>query len=276
MKNNTINIKSAGSIVSAFFMACVAILLTQACMSSSVQDSSHQMPPVQERVKQKHDTIETPTLLSFTKKELLGQFEPSKHPDFVRIDKKFTTKDGIYMRKEAYTAFVRMYEAAAKDGIQLSIISATRNFNYQKGIWERKWNDEKLKNYSDMEKAENILQYSSMPGTSRHHWGTDVDFNSVSPEYFKSGKGKELYNWLVKNAGEYGFAQTYTSKQNGRSGYNEEAWHWSYMPLSKVLLTQYNEKISYEDLKGFKGDHTAKLLSVIELYVNGIDERLKK
>ena len=28
-----------------------------------------------------------------------------------------------------------------------------------------------------------------MPGTSRHHWGTDIDFNSVDPAYFKTATG---------------------------------------------------------------------------------------
>jgi LAS superfamily LD-carboxypeptidase LdcB len=75
--------------------------------------------------------------------ELLGKIDAAQHPDFVKIDQKFTAKSNIYMRKEAYANFVRMADAAAKDGIQLQIISATRSFTYQKGIWERKWNQPK-------------------------------------------------------------------------------------------------------------------------------------
>jgi len=107
--------------------------------------------------------------------------------------------------KEAYEAWKKMHAAAAKDGVNLIIISATRNFDYQKGIWERKWNDAKYKGKTDTETALNILKYSSMPGTSRHHWGTDVDFNSVTPSYFTSGNGKKVYTWLLKNAATYGF-----------------------------------------------------------------------
>ena len=32
-----------------------------------------------------------------------------------------------------------MHAAAKKDGINLQIVSGTRNFEEQKGIWERKW-----------------------------------------------------------------------------------------------------------------------------------------
>jgi D-alanyl-D-alanine carboxypeptidase len=268
--------KGADSTVSAFFM--LWCLLAAISLTSCVQDSTSQVVPPKAQVaiaEIRIDTTELPQEALYSKTDLLGKFDPASHPDFVIIDKKHTPKAGIYMRKETYEAYKRMHQAAAKDGLQLVIISATRNFNYQKGIWERKWGDDKLKGKSDLERSESILHYSSMPGTSRHHWGTDLDFNSVSPSYFTSGKGKELYNWLVKNAGDYGFAQTYTSKNTGRTGYNEEVWHWSYMPLSKVMLEQYNRLITYDDLSGYKGSNTAKTLNVIEMYVNGINERLK-
>ena len=31
------------------------------------------------------------------------------------------------------------------------------------------------------------MNYSAMPTASRHHWGTDVDINSVDPEDFETG-----------------------------------------------------------------------------------------
>lgn len=211
-----------------------------------------------------------------TKDELLGKFDPSNHSGFSLIESHLTSKTGIYLRIEVYDQVKKMAEAAKKDGITLTILSATRNFDYQKGIWERKWNNTKYKGWTDIKIATDILKYSSMPGTSRHHWGTDLDFNSVEPAYFKSGAGKKVYDWLQKNAASYGFFQTYTSKENGRTGYNEEAWHWSYMPLSKEYLKQYNEMITYTDFTGFKGSSTAEELDVISIYVNGIDSELKK
>ncbi|MDP4629806.1 MAG: D-alanyl-D-alanine carboxypeptidase family protein, partial [Flavobacteriales bacterium] len=116
-----------------------------------------------------------------------------------------------------------------------------------------------------------ILKYSSMPGTSRHHWGTDLDINSLEPSYFASGKGKKEYDWLQKNAARFGFCQTYDNKSNsGRSGYSEEKWHYSYMPISTVLLNQYNAKIGSEKINGFAGCQTAKEVEMIRDYVNGI------
>ena len=110
-----------------------------------------------------------------------------------------------------------------------------------------------------------------MPSTSRHHWGTDLDINSLSNSYFTEGKGKKEYNWLQKNASKFGFYQVYTSKENGRKGYNEEKWHWTYLPLSSKYLNYYNAHISLNDISGFKGSEFAKELNIIKNYVNGIN-----
>ena len=71
---------------------------------------------------------------------IMGQFDPSKHEDFTVIPQKYADRDSMFLRKDAMDAFIKMYEAALLDGVKLVIRSATRNFNSQKSIWERKWN----------------------------------------------------------------------------------------------------------------------------------------
>lgn len=63
---------------------------------------------------------------------IMGKFDPSSHERFVRIEDKYTNKTNIYLDKKAYKAFLRMYRDAYKAGFRLVIISATRNFDYQK------------------------------------------------------------------------------------------------------------------------------------------------
>ncbi len=208
---------------------------------------------------------------SISNDELLGKVNPANHPDFVKISAEYTTKSDIYLRKEAYEAFKKMAAHAAKDGISLIIISATRSFNYQKNIWERKWSQPKYMGWQSIDKAKDILSYSSMPGSSRHHWGTDIDLNALNNEWFTSGEGKQVYDWLVKHAPTYGFAQVYTAKSTGRTGYNEEKWHWSYLPLASAYLKSFNEGISDENIVGFKGDDLVKQLRIIPDFVNGIE-----
>lgn len=206
--------------------------------------------------------------ITFSTEELLGKFEPSRHPDFVRVPVAFTNRSDAWLRKEVVEAFLRMAEAAKRDGIHLEIISATRNFKRQREIWERKW---KGLSGADSTKAKDILQWSSMPGTSRHHWGTDFDLNSLEPAYFESGEGLRIYQWLCENAGSYGFIQPFSPMGNERlSGYQEERWHWSYQPLAEPYLQAYLWLINYGDLKGFDGWESAEELGLFTRWVEGV------
>ena len=213
------------------------------------------------------------------KKYLLGQFNEAKDERFVKLNSAHAkgSAAGKFLRKETYVAFVTMAEAAKKEGVELFIISATRNFSAQKSIWENKWEGRTLVQGKDVttigdptERARLIMLYSSMPGTSRHHWGTDMDLNSLENSYFETSEGLKIYQWLQANAAEFGFCQPYTSKKNERTGYEEEKWHWSYLPLSKVLLKEYKAKINYSDINGFKGSDSAPLVKSIEDYVEGV------
>lgn len=206
-----------------------------------------------------------------TKDFLMGKFDYRAHPLFTKVPARMSGKD-LYVQKETLDAFQRMHEAALKDSINLKIISGTRNFAEQKSIWENKWKKEIVAQKTPKAAALKILEYSSMPSTSRHHWGTDIDINSVDGSYFRKGKGLKEYKWLVANGPSFGFYQTYTPKDKGRTGYSVEEWHWSYMPLAKKYLEMYNSKISYKDIKGFNGCETAAEIDIIKNFVNGIEK----
>lgn len=126
------------------------------------------------------------------------------------------------------------------------LVSSFRNFVHQKGIWESKFTGKKvmrvpIKGKSPEEISNLILEFSSAPGTSRHHWGTDFDINALDNAYFEeNGKGKILYDWLKQNAHKYGFCQPYSrlSTRNNK-GYQEERWHWSYAPISNQLTKEW-------------------------------------
>lgn len=217
----------------------------------------------------------------FTIEYLMGKFDPAEHPDFTRIDAKYADNGERFLRKDAYEAFKRMHAAALKDSIQLTIISATRNFESQKGIWEAKWTGARLVDDEDISKtiadtrqrALKILEYSSMPGSSRHHWGTDIDLNNLNDRHFLSGEGKKVYEWLRAHAHEYGYCQPYSPKGADRpDGYNEEKWHWSYMPVSKKLTLLAKEELKNEMIQGFKGSETAKSIGIVKKYVLGINQ----
>lgn len=212
---------------------------------------------------------------------LLGKFDPTTQADFVQIPEKYASRSGMWIRTEVWEAFLEMYKAAAGDGINLKILSATRNFEQQKTIWERKFGGKVSKmsmiptREDQLQFAKEVLMFSSMPGTSRHHWGSDIDINSLEPEYFETPQGQKEYAWLKKNAPKFGFCQPYTNKANGRTGYEEEKWHWSYLPISVPYLNQYRAKVTYEMVCCFWGSDLAEELDVINSYVLGIEDTCK-
>lgn len=211
-------------------------------------------------------SLQTPV---YTKAEIMGDLDPREHSSFVEVESRYASRGGMYLRKEVYEAFVRMWEAARLEGHSMQVVSAMRSQSRQKEIWENKWNRYGGEHRA---RAERILRYSSMPGTSRHHWGTDLDINNLSNDYFETGAGKELYQWLSENAADYGFFQPYTGYNKYRdAGYREEKWHWSYYPLAQRFQRAYNHVVSYDDIRDFKGSELAEELEVINDYVNGIE-----
>ena len=211
---------------------------------------------------------------------LLGKFEPAQREGFVAVPSEYNIAGyKMYLRKEALEAFLDMSALAEHDDIHLKIASATRNFDYQKKIWNDKWTGAKIVEGKDLSKSipdglerfKKILEYSAAPGTSRHHFGTDIDINAATPEYFETEEGAKVYEWLTENAPLFGFCQTYNAKGPERlTGYNEEKWHWSYLPLAKNFTQEYKDIITEDDIKGFDGDEYVSA-DLVSNYIFGIN-----
>lgn len=207
--------------------------------------------------------------------KLIGQFDEKNDDSFISLNSTDlpVNKPNMYLQKEATQQLLKAYYDFKNKypNIPFIIVSATRNYNYQNEIWKRKWQliFPKLKN--EQQTAEEILKYSSMPGTSRHHWGTDVDITSVSSDYFKNNpQGKILYQWLKTNMSHYGFCQPFNEGRKG--GYLPEEWHWSYQPIAKHYVNDYksilttNEKEIINRLN-FIGHNKILLKDLINEYV---------
>ena len=248
-------------------LACVIILLS--CNSDHKKTS---------QIKIKKVALDTLSIIKeldihITKDLVLGKFDYKSDSTFSILSPPYASKD-LYLNKQVKTAFLDMFNAAKADGIHLKILSGTRNFEEQKVIWERKW--KKYQSLDPLTRALKILEYSAMPSASRHHWGTDIDINSLNNSYFHSGKGLETYQWLKTHANTFGFYQVYTTKDHDRTGYNTEEWHWSYLPLASKYLEFYNKQISNEDINGFSGYEQVQNVMIIKNYVNGVSSKAKE
>ncbi len=267
-----------------FAIALVAFFI--ACTSGTPESTAQQDNSIQDSVaagqEAAADIEPEPIDPSFTIEYLTGKFDPTEHEDFTTVAPEYTNRARTYyLRKDVYEAFQQMHAAAQEDGVRLEIFSATRNFDYQRGLWEPKWNGQRLLEgreaapevYPDpVDRATAILRWSSMPGTSRHHWGTDMDLNEDYNSYFESGEGLKVYEWLTANAATYGFCQPYSQKGEERPfGYNEEKWHWSYMPIAKQLTSLARTMLHDENISGFDGAEAAPEIGVVEKYMLGVN-----
>lgn len=166
--------------------------------------------------------------------------------------------NGYNLREKAHLAFKKMQTAALKDGISIGAVSSYRGFAHQKRIWERKFKSNKAKGLSDQDNIKKIIEYSTIPGTSRHHWGTDIDIyqtNVKQPRsvllpsnFHNNGPYCKLKEWMDVNAATYGFYLVYTDNAN-RKGFKYEPWHFSYKALSFDYLKAYQKLNITEILK---------------------------
>lgn len=178
------------------------------------------------------------TSQKYSEAELIGKGKPRLYGDKINV------------RKDVYHAFLKMKTAALKEGIRIQVVSGYRSFYRQKSIWERKYKTFTGEGSSPAEAIQRIIAYSTIPGTSRHHWGTDIDIIDSNAAYkgdvLVAGKFEEgrpffkLKKWLDQHAGTFGFYRAYTNDP-GRKGFKYEPWHYSYAPVSIPMLRAYRK-----------------------------------
>ncbi|MHC8361904.1 M15 family metallopeptidase [Pseudomonas sp. LS2P72] len=159
---------------------------------------------------------------------------------------------------EAATAFLDMRSDALRAGIDLLPYSSFRDFRTQLRIWNSKFSgakplfdiNGKARDFTRLSASEVIgciLNWSALPGGSRHHWGTEIDVvdGAVMPpgyqpkllpeEVAHDGLFLPLHQWLDHHMTEYGFFGPYLRDSGGMY---PEPWHLSYAPLSIKALDQ--------------------------------------
>jgi LAS superfamily LD-carboxypeptidase LdcB len=149
--------------------------------------------------------------------------------------------------------FLNLRRAALADGFDLVPVSGFRDFSRQLAIWNGKFTGERpmadasgqpieVSGLSARERVEAILLWSALPGASRHHWGTDIDFadgNATPPglrpqltqeEFSPGGPFAPLAEWLGANAARFGFFRPF---RGVLSGVQSEPWHFSFAPVAE-------------------------------------------
>jgi len=158
------------------------------------------------------------------------------------------------LHHDAVAPFLSLRAQAAQVGIELVPHSSFRDFDTQVLIWNRKFRGERplydrggrlidTSALSDEQKVDAILLWSALPGTSRHHWGSEIDVidsaavsegyrvQLLPEEYSAGGVFARLAGWLDEHLAASKFFRPY---DRDRGGVSPEPWHLSYAPVSRT------------------------------------------
>jgi len=167
---------------------------------------------------------------------------------------------GHRLLPEAAEAFVKLQADAADAGFELSIASAYRSFDRQCAIFNAKASGARpvhddagspldVTALTEHQRLHAILRFSALPGTSRHHWGSDLDVYDaaavpadyavqLTPEEVEPGGPFDaLHSWLdaqMAAGRSHGFYRPYAAD---RGGVAPERWHLSYAPVAIACAT---------------------------------------
>ena len=170
----------------------------------------------------------------------------------------------IKLQPEVFRQFKKMQKEALKSGIKIQIVSGYRSYQRQLYIWNNKYNKFALEGFTPKEIFQKIINYTTIPGTSRHHWGTEMDIIDakvkmplkllVETNYAKNGVYNPLKKWMDANSEKFGFFLVYDNSIN-RKGFKYEPWHYSYKKRAKPMFKQFLKlniikSIKNKNLKG--------------------------
>lgn len=125
------------------------------------------------------------------------------------------------MAPRAAAALLRMRDAAARDGINLQVVSAFRSIRYQQGIVRRK-----LASGQDLAR---ILRVNAAPGYSQHHSGRAVDLATPGYDVLEIGfERSPAFAWLRRHGAQFSFRLSYPRGNVHNIDY--EPWHWYWNP----------------------------------------------
>ncbi|MBP1472669.1 M15 family metallopeptidase [Frateuria sp. MAH-13] len=133
----------------------------------------------------------------------------------------------LQLAPRAATAMRAMVAAAARDGVVLQVISGFRSFEHQRRLVRRK--------LDRGQPLASVLQVNALPGYSEHHSGRALDLTTPGvPAADAAFAGTPAYDWLVRHAGDYGFALSYPA--GNVQGIAFEPWHWRYAPPAATTV----------------------------------------
>jgi D-alanyl-D-alanine carboxypeptidase len=163
------------------------------------------------------DSISFTPIILDEKTRITADYKPQDMLDISNIGVN-ASKD-TYLDYDAALALLNMQQALLDSDINVQVTSAYRSFQSQIYTYDF---------YVTNRGEEFAKKQVAPPGHSEHQLGLAVDLVNEETNYRLPSEGQttQLYDWLIENASDYGFYQTFDQSQ---TEYREEIWHWRYI-----------------------------------------------
>ena len=163
---------------------------------------------------------------------LKEDFEPD---NLVTIDSKYASSDDLKINKTVMDAYIKMSDAALKEGYEIVINSAYRSYLDQQEL-----SDLYLKTYGQSY----VDKYVAKPGFSEHQTGLAFDIGSRKNNVFANSSE---YVWMQENAYKYGFIMRFTNRNQDFTGFRSEPWHYRYVGEKIAKYIYEHKNMAFEE-----------------------------
>lgn len=205
----------------------------------------------------------------------------------------FSQSLNTHLAASTIAAFEQLQSQARLAGFEPAIISGYRSFDRQLAIWNAKAEGRRLVvddagqpvdilSLSQARQVDAILRWSALPGTSRHHWGSDFDVydKAALPEGYKvqltpdecskTGVFGAFHEWLDEELSRPN-CPFYRPYSIDRGGVACEPWHLSYRPLAQEIAPLFSVTALAQELEqqplALKETVISNLTDIIQRFV---------
>ncbi|HSH18212.1 MAG TPA: M15 family metallopeptidase [Candidatus Saccharimonadales bacterium] len=152
------------------------------------------------------------------------------------------TGDERQLTATAAAALESLVNGAKAEGIQLTMQSGYRSYNFQMNLYNR---------YVRQQGQDVADTQSARPGHSEHQTGLAADVGGISnpacnvePCFADTAEGK----WVADNAHTYGFIIRYPLNKAAVTGYIYEPWHLRYVGVELAGEIRRQSGVTMEEL----------------------------
>lgn len=164
------------------------------------------------------------------------------------IPQKYIKGSLTQIDKDVWPYLQAMLDSALSEGVDIGVWSPYRSYATQEMLFKRQVQKQIDNGVPESQAADKAATIVARPGTSEHHTGLALDINCANSSFEKT----KAFEWLQKNAENYGFVMRYSAEKQEITGVIHESWHWRFVGINvakemnklDMCLEEYLEHIS--------------------------------